>query len=1151
MDASGQMRGWFKLIETIRKTDPPSNEILKTSPNSTIINTNGHLPKSPETIHMDSFLPESPDLISSPPQITLASTPIQSFDDTPEIHPEPTPKSTASKRSSTRHKKITIRKSTRSKEFSSITNTSDDSIIHQRTRQSADTSLNISIIPLATDLQSLPGHIQNELRDQRFVDYSDIDTLSMHLNTCLYIDKKSFSLSSLTRQHIFKTRHNILNKIFKLDHMKASQKTSSKKNEETLNGNNSSSSMSFKTDWSVNRRSSSSHRHEPKNIFHILQLNPTKQIFLTTNKDFRKNLTIEEQQNIHYEQMKSLLIRTYYPHFHTAIQRGQYFGSKSNILVKHHDVPIIINPQSPTDIDETMTIKLNSPLPIPQQESRRRGRKRKHKKEKEKDKPLPLAFTQRRVSEEIPPVVILKSPPLPPPPSIEKEVDDNMNNRKRKTSMTMNLNISETKKKKKIIQPLSPEILINDYQDVSYSDSDDDILPDELPKQTYIKNGLRSNYYKTTSDIDIKSNSNKNRLLRQRRQSLGALPSFYTGIFHSEDDKLSIINYQLPYDIYWFSQKQGNTILSPSKPINQNKKKKSSESKQKQPVPIKRIINNNYIDPSVQSNILSSNKKHINKDLIKMEELTTEEKQIILQTSIFLKRNLQRIKDQKDLKDKNNNQQKQQIDEQLPSLFFPQNYYHSNTINKTDDLNENLNISHKDLLNLFYNYIRRSHFGKTRQCSVELIDKTCYYAQLAQLTLILNEIFDLLLNYKCPNSDIYPTNALKKCPLKRLFPMYYEIISKPIDLTIIRNKLDNGDYFSYNSFEQDLLLLFTNAITYCGEDSDVGRAVKDLQIYFLDILKIEYQSTIDLFNNMNEENKNERNLNILKDFITRLHEKEVLNGQCREILYDAIFTIDNSLSITIPTNTHQTPKNTLINKFIIHCRCGSFYDETALVQCYACHLWQHISCVTITDTSRPYFCFECHPLCEQNPSDCLKTNVCILENSQSSYLAITRSDGFIIRINECYFVSKQEENPTSSSSQYDIFFIERLWMDENNIGKASGFYYLRPYETFHEVTRKFYSNEVFRFPSTNDSIEIKTIIRPCYVLDTSTFCKGKPICEYSSRILSTDLFICEYRVDKLARTFTRLPKTKHIGINTKSYCFDNYIEKLSIKRDYQ
>jgi hypothetical protein len=31
------------------------------------------------------------------------------------------------------------------------------------------------------------------------------------------------------------------------------------------------------------------------------------------------------------------------------------------------------------------------------------------------------------------------------------------------------------------------------------------VLPDELPKQNFIKNGLRSNYYKSTIDIDPKS----------------------------------------------------------------------------------------------------------------------------------------------------------------------------------------------------------------------------------------------------------------------------------------------------------------------------------------------------------------------------------------------------------------------------------------------------------------------------------------------------------------------------------------------------------------------------------------------------------------------------------------------------------------------
>ena len=120
-------------------------------------------------------------------------------------------------------------------------------------------------------------------------------------------------------------------------------------------------------------------------------------------------------------------------------------------------------------------------------------------------------------------------------------------------------------------------------------------------------------------------------------------------------------------------------------------------------------------------------------------------------------------------------------------------------------------FSFVDLFGFMYNHLRRSHYAKSGQCSVELINENCSYTQVAQLTYILQEMFDFLLNYKCQQSDIYPSNALKKCPLKRLFPMYYEIITKPIDLTMIHNKFDHGEYLSFHSFEQDLLLLFTNA----------------------------------------------------------------------------------------------------------------------------------------------------------------------------------------------------------------------------------------------------------------------------------------------------------------------------------------------------
>ena len=79
VDASGQMRGWFKLIETIRKTDPPcssSNELFKPTANS---HTNGY------PMPIESPQSTSPNFIPSPPP-PLDSPPI---DDTPSIDVEP------------------------------------------------------------------------------------------------------------------------------------------------------------------------------------------------------------------------------------------------------------------------------------------------------------------------------------------------------------------------------------------------------------------------------------------------------------------------------------------------------------------------------------------------------------------------------------------------------------------------------------------------------------------------------------------------------------------------------------------------------------------------------------------------------------------------------------------------------------------------------------------------------------------------------------------------------------------------------------------------------------------------------------------------------------------------------------------------------
>jgi hypothetical protein len=99
---------------------------------------------------------------------------------------------------------------------------------------------------------------------------------------------------------------------------------------------------------------------------------------------------------------------------------------------------------------------------------------------------------------------------------------------------------------------------------------------------------------------------------------------------------------------------------------------------------------------------------------------------------------------------------------------------------------------------------------------------------------------------------------------------------------------------------------------------------------------------------MKEEDRNSTNLLTLENFITRLHEKEVIDGQIREILYDIIYNIDDTSNIDSPivykivlannNNSHRLTRTKTSSDCIVHCRCGSVYDENSLVQCYACQV---------------------------------------------------------------------------------------------------------------------------------------------------------------------------------------------------------------------
>lgn len=74
--------------------------------------------------------------------------------------------------------------------------------------------------------------------------------------------------------------------------------------------------------------------------------------------------------------------------------------------------------------------------------------------------------------------------------------------------------------------------------------------------------------------------------------------------------------------------------------------------------------------------------------------------------------------------------------------------------------------------------------------------------------------------------------------------------------------------------------------------------------------------------------------------------------------------------------------------------------------------------------------------------------------------------------------------------KFDIFRGEKFVYGHN---------YLRPHETYHEPTRKFYENEIVCAP-LYEAVPLDLVAERCWVLDPSTFCKGELPCKFHANL---------------------------------------------------
>nr|CAD7255866.1 unnamed protein product [Timema shepardi] len=379
----------------------------------------------------------------------------------------------------------------------------------------------------------------------------------------------------------------------------------------------------------------------------------------------------------------------------------------------------------------------------------------------------------------------------------------------------------------------------------------------------------------------------------------------------------------------------------------------------------------------------------------------------------------------------------------------------------------------------------------------------------ARLAQVFKDLYNVVISAKEDSGEMLAAPFLS-LPSKRKLPAYYQRVSDPIDLATLEQNIVTGAYKTVESFDQDMCRLFNNNVRFFGRTSDLGIVATRLR-------KVYNQAKVDV----------------------KMQLEEVL-GEAPP----ATFIPDHD-----PGDEEED---------VIRCICGLYRDEGLMIQCERCLVWQHCDCVKADPGVEKYLCERCQPrlidleiVMEPQPH--------YATPGLTYYITLLRGE-LQLRQGDTVYVLRdmvEESAPKSSPpvkhtyktvkdikySDLDIFRIERLWKDEKGARFVFGHHYLRPHETYHEPTRKFFPNEVMRVP-LYEIVPVDLVMGHCWVLDLNTFCKGRPVGASEEHI-----YICEYRVDKSAHLFSKIAKPRHY-ICTKTYAFDMFDQRLKAQRTY-
>lgn len=381
------------------------------------------------------------------------------------------------------------------------------------------------------------------------------------------------------------------------------------------------------------------------------------------------------------------------------------------------------------------------------------------------------------------------------------------------------------------------------------------------------------------------------------------------------------------------------------------------------------------------------------------------------------------------------------------------------------------------------------------------------------------------------NNSKSPTNKKKKT-LKP--PQKLGVLT----LKTVQSNIEQGFYKLPADFDADMNKLFDELPASVAEDEQKLKAMEALR-------KAYAERKQEVYEQLKELNFDDKDLLCFKQAV----KKQTYSGTAEEY--------SPSKDIMGDLDAIDTSLITSSNEDIIRCICGLYKDEGLMIQCARCMCWQHTECTKADVNADNYLCERCEPrkVDREIPLEDFT------EDGHRYYLTLMRGNDLHVRQGDAVYVlrdipirdgsgnvvpSQKHTYQTIGDIDYnecDIFRVERLWKTKEGKRFIFGHHFLRPHETFHEPTRRFYPNEVVRVP-LYEVVPIELVIGRCWVLDRTTFIKGRPI----ECINEDHCYICELRVDKSARFFSKAKI--NYPTCTKNYAFRKFPEKLKISKTY-